>query len=56
MDSFEVEVGGKHNAEFMIPAFRKAFKNTRPAWTSVTVKGLLDPMLVVEISVEAFLP
>lgn len=42
--------------EAVIPAFKSMFKNTRPAWTSVTVKGLMDPKLYIEISVEAILP
>ncbi|KAH7013920.1 Endoribonuclease L-PSP/chorismate mutase-like protein [Ilyonectria destructans] len=56
VDMFEVEMNGQHNGEHILPVFQSVFKNTRPTWTSVTVKGLMDPRLIVEINVEAFLP
>lgn len=49
-------MNGQHNGEHILPVFQSVFKNTRPTWTSVTVKGLMDPRLIVEINVEAFLP
>lgn len=53
---FETEVGGRSLAESAIQVFQSVFKNTKPTWTSTTVKGLMDPKLYAEISVEALLP
>ena len=48
--------GGKGIAEVVVPIAKKYLKNTRPAWSGVTVKGLVLPGLHIEITVQAFLP
>ena len=39
-----------------MPIAKNYLKNTKPAWTGVTVKGLVMPGLHLEITVQAFLP
>ncbi|KAM5343360.1 hypothetical protein ACJ41O_011897 [Fusarium nematophilum] len=54
--TFEVNKDGKGIADVVVPIARGYLKNTKPAWTGVTVNGLVFPGLYLEITVEAFLP
>ncbi|CAG9998478.1 unnamed protein product [Clonostachys byssicola] len=54
--TFEVKKNGQDLAEKVVPISRKYLKNTKPAWTGVTVQSLFSPELYLEITVEAFLP
>ncbi|KAF9888968.1 hypothetical protein FE257_008138 [Aspergillus nanangensis] len=54
--TYEVEKDGRGIANVVVPIAHKYLKNTKPAWSGVTVKGLAFPELHIEITVQAFLP
>ncbi|KAK3322784.1 Endoribonuclease L-PSP/chorismate mutase-like protein [Apodospora peruviana] len=54
--TYEVEKDGEGISGVVGPVARKYLKNTKPAWTGVTVKGLAFPGLHLEITVQAYLP
>lgn len=56
LKTFEVSKDGKGIADVVVPIAKSLLKNTKPAWTGVTVNGLAFPGLHIEITVEAFLP
>lgn len=56
MTTYEVEKDGQEIASIVVPIARKYLKATRPAWTGITVKGLVFPSLHLEITVHAYLP
>lgn len=54
--TYEVEKDGQGIADVVVPIAQTYLKATKPAWTGVTVKGLVFPGLHVEITVQAYLP